>query len=597
MFNSQYWNSSIVSGEYTCKCDAEFFSVVLIDVSYKQCAAMLCSCFLCCSSLSRESVQIFSRICSANLTSKSFTIVLMEDSYRHSNALVFAGFLYCSSLKIETLREFRKTTLANLMLKFSLWLSLMSPINNVLLCCSRASFSVSNRNHETVQIFYRICSAKLSFNSFTVVPMEVSYKRSSALVFAGSLYRSSLNIESFREFWKTTLANLMLKFSLWLSLMSPINNVLLCCSRASFSVSSRNHETVQIFYRICSAKLSFKSFTIVLMEVSYRHSAALVFACFLYRSSLNTETLREFRMTTLANVMLNFFSVVLNDVSYKQCAALLCSCFLFCSSLSVENVQIFCRICSAKLSFNSFTVIPMEVSYKRSSALVFAGFLYRSSLNIESFREFWKTTLANLMLKFSLWLSLMSPINNVLLCCSRASFSVSSRNHETVQIFYRICSAKLSFKSFTIVLMEVSYRRSAALVFAGLLYCSSLNVETLWYFKKTTLANVMLTFSLWCSMMSPINYVLLCFARASYFVQVSVMKMFKSSIEYALQNSLSIHSLLFRWKSPISAALLWFSLASYIVQVSKLKVFESFGTLHLQMWCWIFLCGSHWCLL
>ena len=81
-------------------------------------------------------------------------------------------------------------------------------------------------------------------------------------------------------------------------------------------------------------------------------------------------------------------------------------------------------------------------------------------------------------------------------------------------------------------------------------------------------------FSLWLSMMSPINNVLLCFARASYFVQVSVMKMFKSSIEYSLQNSVSIHSLLFRWKSPISAALLCFSLASYNVQVSILKLFE-----------------------
>ena len=95
-------------------------------------------------------------------------------------------------------------------------------------------------------------------------------------------------------------------------------------------------------------------------------------------------------------------------------------------------------------------------------------------------------------------------------------------------------------------------------------------------------------FSLWLSMMSPINNMLLCFGRASYFVQVSVMKMFKSSIEYALQNSVSIHSLLFRWKSPRSAALLCFSLASYIVQVSILKLFESFARPHLQMWCWFF---------
>ena len=175
--------------------------------------------------------------------------------------------------------------------------------------------------------------------------------------------------------------------------------------------------------------------------------------------------------------MLNFFSVVLNDV-YKQCAALLCSCFLFCSSLRVMKMfRSSIEYSLRNSTFNSFTVVPMEVSYKRSAALVFAGFLYRSSLNIESFREFWKTTLANLMLNFSLLLSLMS-INNVLLCCSRASFSVSSRNHEVVQIFYTICSAKLSFKSFTIVLMQVSYQPSAVSFFACFLYCSSLNIET-----------------------------------------------------------------------------------------------------------------------
>ena len=119
-------------------------------------------------------------------------------------------------------------------------------------------------------------------------------------------------------------------FSLWFSLITPISNLLLCFSRASFSGSSLSHENVQIFHRICSAKLSFNSFTVVPVEVSYKRSAALVFACFLYCSSLNIETLREFRMTTLANVMLNSFSVVLNDVSYKQCADLLFSCFLFC---------------------------------------------------------------------------------------------------------------------------------------------------------------------------------------------------------------------------------------------------------------------------
>ena len=118
-------------------------------------------------------------------------------------------------------------------------------------------------------------------------------------------------------------------FSLWFWLMSLINNLLLCFCRASFSGSNLSHEIVQIFYRICSAKLSFNSFTVVPMEVSYKRSAALLFACFLFCSSLKIETLREFRKTTLANVMLIFFSLVLIDVSYKQSAALLLSCFLF----------------------------------------------------------------------------------------------------------------------------------------------------------------------------------------------------------------------------------------------------------------------------
>ena len=85
----------------------------------------------------------------------------------------------------------------------------------------------------------------------------------------------------------------------------------------------------QVFWKICSAKRCFKWFTVVVMELSYRHSAALLFAGLLYCSSLNVETFREFRKTTLANLMLNFFSVLLNDVSYKQRAALLFSCFLF----------------------------------------------------------------------------------------------------------------------------------------------------------------------------------------------------------------------------------------------------------------------------
>ena len=73
-----------------------------------------------------------------------------------------------------------------------------------------------------------------------------------------------------------------------------------------------------------------------------------------------------------------------------------------------------------------------------------------------------------------------------------------------------------------------------------------------------------------------------------FLFRVLIMKLLKSSIEYALQNSVSNPWRLFWWKSLIGTALLWFSRASYIVQVSILKLFESFGWLHLQMWCWFF---------
>ena len=88
--------------------------------------------------------------------------------------------------------------------------------------------------------------------------------------------------------------------------------------------------------------------------------------------------------------------------------------------------------------------------------------------------------------------------------------------------------------------------------------------------------------SLWFSM-SPLNSALLCFSRASCFVHFSIMKVFKSSINYALRNFVSNLSLFFWWKSPVCTALLWFSRSSYFVQVSMLKHFESFGGLHLQM--------------
>ena len=88
--------------------------------------------------------------------------------------------------------------------------------------------------------------------------------------------------------------------------------------------------------------------------------------------------------------------------------------------------------------------------------------------------------------------------------------------------------------------------------------------------------------SLWFSK-SPLNSALLCFSRASCFVHFSIMKVFKSSINYALRNFVSNLSLFFWWKSPVCTALLWFSRSSYFVQVSMLKLSESFGGLHLQM--------------
>ena len=266
------------------------------------------------------------------------------------------------------------------------------------------------------------------------------------------------------------------------------------------------------------------------------------------------------------------------------------------SSVSHENVQIFCRIGFAKHYFKWFTVVLMDVSYARSAALLFACCLYRSSLNIEALLDFRSLHLQLWCWLFSLWFSSMYPSNYALLRFSRAYYFVQSQSWKSSTL-RGICPAKLSFKLITTLPMEVAYRQSAALLFAGLLYCSSLKVETLREFRKTTRANVTLNFSLWFSMMSPINNVLLWFARASYIVQVSVMKVFKCSVDYSLQNFVSNYSLLFWWKSPISAALLCFSLAYYIVQVSMLKLFESSGRLHVQMWRWIFLSCSQWCLL
>ena len=134
---------------------------------------------------------------------------------------------------------------------------------------------------------------------------------------------------------------------LWFSMMSPINNVLLWFARASYNVQV---SVMKVFK--CSVDYSLQNFvshhSLVLMELSYKRSAALLLACFLYCSSLDFGSLREFRKTTLPILMLNFFSVDLIDVSSEQCAAFLFSCFLFwfksqswkCSSL-LKNM--FCK--------------------------------------------------------------------------------------------------------------------------------------------------------------------------------------------------------------------------------------------------------------
>ena len=204
------------------------------------------------------------------------------------------------------------------------------------------------------------------------------------------------------------------------------------------------------------------------------------------------------------------------------------------------------------------------------------------ALILKLFETFGRLHLQLWCWSFSLWFSSIYPSNNALLRFSRAYYFVQSQSWKSSTL-RGICPAKLSFKLITTLPMEVSYRQSAALLFAVSLYFSSLTVEILREFRKTTRAIVKLNFSLWFSMMSPINNLLLWFARASYIVQVSVMKVFKCSVDYSLQNFVSNHSLLFWRNSPISAALLCFSLAAYTVQALISKLLETFGRLHLQI--------------
>ena len=122
----------------------------------------------------------------------------------------------------------------------------------------------------------------------------------------------------------------------------------------------------------------------------------------------------------------------------------------------------------------------MDFSYRHSAALIFR------LLSILLKSQYWNYLRVSLdytckcNAEISLWFS-MSPLNSALLCFSRASLFCSSLDHEGLQIFDRLCSAKLCFKSFTSLLMKFS-----------------------------------------------IGTALLCFSLSSYIVQVSISKLFES---------------------------------------------------------------------
>ena len=187
----------------------------------------------------------------------------------------------------------------------------MSPLNSALLCFFRAScfvqVSIMKVFKSSIDYALRNFVSNLSFFFWWMSPIGTWMSPiGTALLwfFACFLFCSSLNIETIWEFRWTALANVMLRF-LSVFNVSTKQCAALLLSRFLFC-SSLNHEGLQIFDRLCSAKLCFKSFLFLLMEVSCRHSAALSFTFFLFCSSLNVETFREFRLTTLANVMLKF---------------------------------------------------------------------------------------------------------------------------------------------------------------------------------------------------------------------------------------------------------------------------------------------------
>ena len=209
-------------------------------------------------------------------------------------------------------------------------------------------------------------------------------------------------------------------------------------------------------------------------------------------------------------------------------------CYLFCSSLNHEGLQIFDRLCSAKLCFKSFTSLLMKFSIG-TALLCFSLSSYLVQVSILKLSE----SFGGLLLKIWFW---------TFLFCFHGSLLLAQRCFD----FHVL---PILFKSQCWNISKVSVD-----------YTCKCNAE----------------FSLWFSM-SPLNSALLCFSRASCFVQVSIMKVFKSPIDYALRNFVSNLSLFFWWKFSIGTALLCFSLSSYLVQVSILKFSESFGGLHLQM--------------
>ena len=137
-------------------------------------------------------------------------------------------------------------------------------------------------------------------------------------------------------------------FSLWFSMMSPINNVLLCFARASYFVQI---SVMKMFKSSIEYSLqnSVSIHSLLFRWKSPISAALLCFSLASYNVQVSILKLFEFRKTTLANVMLIFFSLVLNDVFYKHCAALLWRS-LFGWSLSHENVLSFRRICMFRKS-------------------------------------------------------------------------------------------------------------------------------------------------------------------------------------------------------------------------------------------------------